>query len=825
MVKAALISLVLLIAQLHPQDDDALLKKLAVEFDGKYGQVEIGGYFVGAEFHHSRPLPSRISFYYPAANSIDLSSDYWQRDESQPFVMQLNFDGQAQQIGKDPWRYRYTPFHAEFRHSTPAYRISIRYHFCKDLPAMVVEIGVTNLQEKANEVELSTLLNTNLRTSHTYAIRNEAKQYYLREGLAAVAEFDYVDTDSTWIFVANAGELPLNQSSNEAFPEAVENPSVSFQYKKILEPKGDLSVIQLIGSCRSKEGEMLITRLMEEWKEDYTIYEQSVLHKAFEASAFRIGDPAFEQTLHWSRAMLESNKHYLDGKIIPMPCPAEYNFFFTHDLLLTDLGAVFYDAERVRNDLFYLKSLSQGDGVLPHAYYWKDGAYRTEFCGSDNWNHLWFIILTASYLRHTNDHEAVLSMLPMLEKSLELLLQNKGADDLMYAMRPDWWDIGNVYGARAYITSLMIRTLRDYVFICVRLDRSVNEGSAYLDLADRMKQALQEYLWSRESGYLLNMVNEQELDRHYYAGSLIAAALGIIDADKTSRMLETARRQLLDRNIGVRIVMPADFHKLIDKYQFNGMEMGEPYQYINGGVWPQSIVWYALGWLSIHQPDSAEKILREYYTLMGIESSSHGQPSFFEYRNADANSPLYGKIDKPTFLWAAGWFIHSLYRLAGIRENEWNISFDSRLPSGWEQVEYEILINGSLAQVHYRGKGVYFKKIEVDGANSFSAVFNAPVASLVFERGIPKAPYLAEATCHIREVSYDSLNGKFDVTVKGLIGQTIQLKIVSPIEPGGPNQSALATAETRRVERENGVWIIEYHHLLSRLDETIQIQF
>ena len=49
-------------------------------FTGKFGQVEVGGRYAGAEFHGSRPLPSRISFFYPVANSVDLSKDYWKRE-------------------------------------------------------------------------------------------------------------------------------------------------------------------------------------------------------------------------------------------------------------------------------------------------------------------------------------------------------------------------------------------------------------------------------------------------------------------------------------------------------------------------------------------------------------------------------------------------------------------------------------------------------------------------------------------------------------------------------------------------------------------------
>lgn len=829
MNKIVLIFLLFLGCQLFGQEYDSLLSKLAVGFDGKHGQVEIGSNFIGAEFHHSRPLPSRISFYYPVANSIDMSTDYWMRDESQPFLIHLNFDGQIEEISSEPWTYRYTPFYATFEKTNSSYFISITYHFCKDFPAMVVEIRIKNLEEKQSKVELSTILNTSLRTCHTYAVRDEAKIYSLKNGSVVLTEFDKPDTDSTLIFVANVSELPINQKGNAPKSNLVENPLVSFQYQKVLKPKGELITTQLIGSCRAKEGNALIEKLMVKWHENYILYEQSILGKVLKTASFELlgnhggeENGAFLQTFQWSKAMLESNKHYLDGNIIPMPCPAEYNFFFTHDLLLTDLGAVFFDKQRVKDDLLYLKSLTKSDSVLPHAYYWKDGQYQTELCGSDNWNHLWFIILAGSYLKHTADKETVAKLLPIIKKSMKMQLKNKGSDDLMYAMRPDWWDIGDVYGARSYITSLMIRSLREYVYIYYQLREDVNELSAYLSLANRMKDALQVHLWDEESGYLLNMFDDKMMDRHFYAGSLIAATLKILDAEKTTAMLETTRKELLDRQIGIRIVMPADFDQLIDRYKFHGMEMGKPYQYINGGIWPQGIVWYALGWLAINRSDSTEKILKKYYTLEGIRNSPNGQPSFFEYRNADARSANYGKVDKPTFLWAGGWFLYSLYHLAGLRENEWNISFDSNLPKDWDDIEYETLINGSLTPVSYKGSGKYFKKIEVDGANSASAVLNAHIKNISLERGIPEIPYLADATCFIRDIKYDQEKSVLSIEVGGLIDQSIELKIISPLKP------EIGKAEDRgnfAVEEDNGVWIIDYSQTLFNGKEIIQIKF
>ena len=43
---------------------------IAVAFQGGYGSIEVGGPYAGVESHHSRPLPSRLSFFAPVANSM-----------------------------------------------------------------------------------------------------------------------------------------------------------------------------------------------------------------------------------------------------------------------------------------------------------------------------------------------------------------------------------------------------------------------------------------------------------------------------------------------------------------------------------------------------------------------------------------------------------------------------------------------------------------------------------------------------------------------------------------------------------------------------------
>jgi len=86
-----------------------------IHFAGGCGQVELGGPFVGFESHNSFPLPIRISFYYPVANSIDLSTDYWHREQSRPMYIGLKIgDAPKLWIGLEPYEHDLTPYSVSF---------------------------------------------------------------------------------------------------------------------------------------------------------------------------------------------------------------------------------------------------------------------------------------------------------------------------------------------------------------------------------------------------------------------------------------------------------------------------------------------------------------------------------------------------------------------------------------------------------------------------------------------------------------------------------------------------------------------------------------
>jgi hypothetical protein len=81
-----LISLVTFSFSCQIQEEQFTDKQLKINYKGD-AKIEVGGPFVGIEIHHSYPLLQRISFFYPVANSLDESTDYWKRDTS--FIMQL----------------------------------------------------------------------------------------------------------------------------------------------------------------------------------------------------------------------------------------------------------------------------------------------------------------------------------------------------------------------------------------------------------------------------------------------------------------------------------------------------------------------------------------------------------------------------------------------------------------------------------------------------------------------------------------------------------------------------------------------------------------
>ena len=446
-------------------------------------QIEVGNHYVGAEFHHSFPAPQRISFYYPVANSIDLSNDYWKRDST--FVMTIGLsegDDDIEWLHAKPFEFELTPYSVSFKRIEKTREIKISYNFCNDKPAMVLTIEIKNLTNREKTYTLFTDLAASLKTSHTYNHKTDASAEYDNKTSTMYFNYKDIETQYAQIFVSNLGAEPIFKDSSTETKnlnrknwwkdgdDRVENDSIStdninipaagFIFQEDVQPNGTFKLVQIIGSSKKGEAKEIVNQLRANYKDEIKAYENYVLHEV-NKNLFLTGDKVLDKTIVWSRAMLAVNQHYIDGSIQPMPCPAEYNFYFTHDVLLTDLAAVNFDLERVKNNLQFIIDHADSNKIIPHAYYWKDSTFRTEYATPDNWNHFWFTILSASYLKHSNDKTFLNMLYPYIQKSISETLKNE-KDGIIWAYRPDWWDIGHNFGPRAYMTILSIKSIKGF---------------------------------------------------------------------------------------------------------------------------------------------------------------------------------------------------------------------------------------------------------------------------------------------------------------------------------------------------------------------------
>ena len=347
-------------------------------FDKGYGQIEVGGPFAGVEFHKSRPVPSRVSFYYPVANSLDLSTDYWERYNSQPLTITVITADDSLNIGTDGWVYTYGPHFVEFSKKVNDFDIKLSYRFGDDLPIVAIAMDITGTSSSQIIEKVTVRWALSLRTSHAYRWINDPHLEALPGNDFAVS---YSDTGSAnaALFISNVTKT----ASSWQF-DAGSKPAVEFSFDLAPKSPQAFHLDQIMGMCTKEELAGMVSRVDKNWQTSVKQYEQAVNRYATGETLLKVNDKALQNTAYWSKAIQRANRHYIDGSLMPMPCPAEYNFFFTHDLLLTGLGVVKYDLKYISEGYKFLLDHTREDNVLSHAYYWREGEFVTEYCNSDN---------------------------------------------------------------------------------------------------------------------------------------------------------------------------------------------------------------------------------------------------------------------------------------------------------------------------------------------------------------------------------------------------------------------------------------------------------
>lgn len=815
--------------------------------------IEVGSHFTGIEMHHSSPLLQRISFYYPVANSIDLSTDYWKRDTS--FISSLGLkigNGEKEWLGKDNNSFDINPFSIVFYDKNDQRDIKITYKFFNNKPAFAVFYEIKNNSSSSESFEFETHLSTVLRTCHSFTKKDKAWSEFNPFAYSLFTNFEDIALQNAQVFIANAGESPVAFNGKVPFDkyyfnddqwcvvsspgneftiskDEMSEPAVHYKYKKTLNPSGSMNVVQIIGSCRQDEGKELVKYLIENYETEIEEFENNVLKYVYEDALFKTGDTAIDHSVNWAKAILAVNQHYLDGEIVPMPCPAEYNFYFSHDALVTDLAAVYFDLPRVKRDLDYIIRHADSENVIPHAYYWRDSTYLTEFANSDNWNNFWIILVSASYLRHSGDMEFLEYLYPFLSKSVETMLKTKGDDDLIWSYQPDWWDIGRNYGPHSYMTILAIKSLRDYNFISSMLGKNRDELVKYEELADRMQNQLTAKLWDENQKYLINYYEPGKIDTHYYTGSLLAAHFNLLDNEKKYELVKSAGEILLDEKVGIYNVYPMDFHELREYLNFSGNEAGDQFYYFNGGIWPQGNAWYALSLIADNQKNEAANFIKNVMTIDGLMKLPKGQPAMYEVRNGNFNNPeIYGTVDKPQFMWAAAWYLYCLYNLHGISENSWNVSLNPYLYDNQKLCEMTLTLNGRKVNYKIEGNGKYIESIFLGEKKSSSAVIpdgDGGYNEINVKLGIPSRPYLIYTDARLIRCDYDDKQNEMSIETKTFAGHKNSTKIISPMKPLNLFINDKQMTQQTEVISKDGIWEITINFTHETGSERLKVKF
>jgi hypothetical protein len=371
----------------------------------------------------------------------------------------------------------------------------------------------------------------------------------------------------------------------------------------------------------------------------------------------------------------------------------------------------------------------------------------------------------------------------------------------VHAPRPDWWDLGWRDGPRAYLTALLARALDDYVALQVSLGRGNNSLAQYEDRAAAMKTALSTQLWDDNRSYLFDR-NGGDADAHVFAGPLIAAVYRTIPDSLLARLVRTAERELLAQGVGIRAVMPPDFSVDSVKryYDIKDNEAGNPYRYINGGVWPHLNAWFALGLQAAGRTVDATNFVRQCMTIDGVAASPSGIPAMYEYRMSDTSSGEFGAIDKPSFLWSGGFTLFTLYRLAGIRDGTWNVSFDPAT-AAWSTLTASWVFGGQTTLAVREGRDEPLGML-CDGRDVPSYVLPLDCSGVgkieVVSNGRPR-PLLSDMSGVLHRVWAENASRTLHVECSSFNGHTTEVVLLAPrpVTSASVDGHALSAVRTR----------------------------
>jgi hypothetical protein len=184
------------------------------------------------------------------------------------------------------------------------------------------------------------------------------------------------------------------------------------------------------------------------------------------------------------------------------------------------------------------------------------------------------------------------------------------------------------------------------------------------------------------------------------------------------------------------------------------------------------------------QREARDFLLRT-MTVKGIMRGPNGQPAMYEVRNANRNSPTeYGSVDKPQFMWAGAWYLYALYRLLGMQEDHWNLSFLTKGSDLNVACTYGVYLHGQKVEVSVSGQGEVIEHLTYSGKTFYSAVVPSefPAVETISVRmgSVPTQPYLKSTEAALLAVSYNPSIKEMNLKLKAFTNHQNQTTIITP---------------------------------------------
>lgn len=211
-------------------------------------------------------------------------------------------------------------------------------------------------------------------------------------------------------------------------------------------------------------------------------------------------------------------------------------------------------------------------------------------------------------------------------------------------------------------------------------------------------------------------------------------------------------------------------------------------------------------------------------TLNGIIDGPNGQPAMYEVRYADkTNKNNYGKIDKPEFMWAAGWYLYSMYNLFALKENDWNITFDPYKPDNFKTIKFGLTVNGSKTLTRIQGDGEFINSIKYDGKEIPSAVIPtglSGVKEILITKGKINTPYLNSINSESKEITFNKNNKSLSFKATSFEGNNVTAEIISSTVPKQVTPSNIKMNTVKK-----GDSYITYLNFTASKEDVIDLQF